>query len=359
VSAKTKEPGESPPARDHVGVPPLLQPLLAVHSAPSQGWLVDGAATAAERGLGALYSLVFLLDSSGSLAGERPASSERMRAVAKLSQLLETNLASLKFDPQQVPAALAALEEGHAVAVKELREALLLPQAEKKLRSVQKQLGVGEVWLAPLHWSGESTGLLVLLMPADPPDLIFAEVLGQHVAVALAKLRAQEAGRKRGELDAVRWIYDEQRFEDQLYKEVRRSLRHKRPLSILLIRLDNYHDLRARFGRFLAERLLRQVAGVLEDTMRDTDFLGAFKDNGFAAILIEADGEAAQRAKERLSRGLSDVTLPHAQLPDLRLDLTCATATVPEDGETPQDLASAAEGRLAPPETEARQEEVA
>jgi diguanylate cyclase (GGDEF)-like protein len=339
-------------------VPPLLEPLLAVHSAPSQGWLVDGAATAAERGLGALYSLVFLLDSSGALAGERPASSERMRAVAKLNQLLETNVSSLKFDPQQVPAALAALEEGRAVAVPELREALLLPQDEKKLRSVQKQLGVAEVWLAPLHWSGESTGLLVLFMPdkAAAP-LSHAELLGQHLAVALSKLRAQEAGRKRGELDAVRWISDEQRFDEQLQNEVRRALRHKRPLSILLIRLDNYHDLRARYGRFLAERLLRQVAGVLEDTMRDTDFLGAFKDNGFAAILIEADGEAARRAKERLSRGLSDVTLPHAQLPDLRLDLTCATATVPDDGETPQDLAASAEGRLEPPE--APQEEVA
>jgi len=358
MSAKNRPEEEPLLAREPVGVPPLLQPLLAVHSAPTQGWLVDGAATAAERGLGALYSLVFLLDSSGSLAGERPASSERMRAVAKLSQLLETNVASLKFDPQQVPAALSALEKGHAVAVEELHEALLLPQAEKKLRAVQKQLGVAEVWLAPLHWSGESTGLVVLFMPADAPaPLAHAELLGQHVAVALAKLRAQEAGRKRGELDAVRWIYDEQRFEDQLYKEVRRALRHKRPLSILLIRLDNYHDLRARYGRFLAERLLRQVAGVLEDTMRDTDFLGAFKDNGFAAILIEADGEAAQRANARLSRGLSNVTLPHAQLPDLHLDLTCATATVPDDGETPQDLASAAEGRLAPPET--TQEQVA
>ena len=349
---------EASPSPSEQGVPPLLQPLLAVHSAPSQGWLVDGAATAAERGLGALYSLVFLLDSSGALAGERPASSERMRAVAKLNQLLETNVITMKFDPQQVPAALSALDQGRAVAVTELREALPLPQAEKKLRSVQKQLGVREVWLAPLHWSGESTGLLVLFMPDNAAaPLSHAELLGQHLAVALAKLRAQEAGRKRGELDAVRWIYDEQRFGDQLDGEMRRALRHKRPLSILLIRLDNYHDLRARYGRFLAERLLRQVAGVLEDTMRDTDFLGAFKDNGFAAILIEADGVAAQRAKERLSRGLSGVTLPQAQLPDLRLDLTCATASVPEDGETPQDLAASAEGRLGPPE--APQEEVA
>ena len=340
--------------------PQLLEPLLAVHSATNTQWLVDGAATAAERGLGALYTLAFLLDTTGNLAGERPASSERMRLLAKLNQLLEANVHSLKFDPNSVPAVAGCLQSGHAVSVKELGEALVLPLPEKRVRAVQKQLGVGEIWLAPLHWSGESVGLLVLLMPADPPtSLVHAELLARHVAVALVGLRTMEAGRKRGELDAVRWIYDEQRFEEQLSHEVRRAQRHTRPLSILLIRLENYHDLRARYGRFLAERLLRQVAGALEDTMRDTDFLGAFKDDGFAAILIEADQAAAQRAQERLLRGLASVTLPHARLPDLNIQLACATASQPEDGETAGDLQSAAAGRLAPVQSPVEEEDVA
>ena len=33
---------------------PLVEPLLAIHSAPSVSWLADSTATAAERGLGAL-----------------------------------------------------------------------------------------------------------------------------------------------------------------------------------------------------------------------------------------------------------------------------------------------------------------
>lgn len=351
---------EAPQPQTEETIPQLLESLLAIHSATSTQWLVDGAATAAERGLGALYTLTFLLDTTGNLAGQLPASSERMRLLAKLNQLLETNVRSLKFDPNSVPTVAACLADGHAVSVKALGEALVLPLPEKRLRAVQKQLGVGEIWLAPLHWSGESVGLLVMLMPADPPtSLGHAEILARHVAVALAGLRTAEAGRKRGELDAVRWIYDEQRFEEQLSREVRRAQRHTRPLSILLIRLKNYHDLRARYGRFLAERLLRQVAGAIEDTMRDTDFLGAFKDDGFAAILIEADQPAAQRAQERLLRGLASVTLSHAQLPDLSIELACATASQPADGETAPELQTAAEGRLAPVQSPAEEEDVA
>jgi diguanylate cyclase (GGDEF)-like protein len=328
-------------------LPPLLEALLGVHNAPNANWLADAAGTAAERGLGALYSLLFLLDASGDLAGERPASSQRMRTLAKLNQLLETNVTTLRFDPKPFDAIRDALEQGRARPVSSIGEALPVALDAKALKAAQRQLGVVQVWLAPLHWDGESQGLLMLFMAAKPPvPIAHAEFLGRHVAVALTNVRAKEAGRKRGEIDAVRWIYDEQRFEDQLTNEIQRAQRHKRPLSVLLIRLQNFHELRDRFGRFLAERALRQIASTLEDAMRHTDFLGAFKDDGFAAILVEADQSAAERAKERLTRGLTNVKIPNADLSGMTIELTCAIATMPVDGETASDLAAAAESRL-------------
>ena len=199
-------------------VTPLLEPLLGVHSAPNAGWLADAAGTAAERGLGALYSLLYLTDASGQLAGERPASSARMRALVKVNQALDTDLTALKFDPRERPVLVSAMEEGHAVVVPELGQALPLRLDAEALRAAQHKLGIAAAWLAPLHSSGQSLGLLLLLMPTSPPtQLAHAELLGRHLAVALSNLREREAGRKRGELDAVRWVYDERRFlEDRL-----------------------------------------------------------------------------------------------------------------------------------------------
>lgn len=328
-------------------VAPLLEPLLAVHSAQTPNWLVDAVSTAAERGLGALYGLMFLMDASGHLAGVRPASSERVRALVKLRQTLDVDLTAYRFDPQERPAVLSALQGGHAVAVAELGQALPLSQEPETLRAAQRGLGITEVWLAPLHWDGQSLGLLLLLMPEHAPSpLAHAELLGRHVAVALGNLREEEAGRKRGELDAVRWVYDERRFMEQLALEIRRAERHQRPLSVLLLRVVNLAELRARFGRFLAERVLRQVAGRLADAMRDTDFLGASGEEGLAAILVEADSEGARKAEERLLTNLRALQLPHAELPDLRVELACATATLPEDGASAEELAAAAEARL-------------
>ncbi len=331
-----------------IGLPPILEPLLGIHSAPDIAWLADAAGTAAERGLGALFALLFLVDSpSGRLFGERPASSERARGLARLNEELGTNLATLKFDPSEMEAVHSALVEGRARSVQTIAEALMLEMEQKRLSEVQRRLGVAEVWLAPLHWSGESQGLLLLFMPANASSsLDLAELLGRHIAVALKNLRDKEAGRKRGELDAVRWVYDEQRFNEQLSKEISRARRHQRALSVLILRVENLPDLRVRYGRFLSERLLRQIGATMEDTMRYTDFLGAFNDNGFAGILVEADQASAERAQERVLEALAKVALPQADLPELQLDFVCATATLAIDGESAAELTSMAQERL-------------
>ena len=325
----------------------LLEPLLGVHAAINTSWLADAVTTAAERGLGALHGLLFLLDASGHLTCEMPASTERRRALAKLRQVLGVDLGSARFDPHARPASSSAMAGGRAIAVRDLSEAMPVEMDAEDARAAQRLLGVGQAWLAPLCWDGDSLGLLVLLMPSSPPaHLAHAEALGRHVAVAISNLREKEAGRKHGEMDAVRWVYDEGRFAEQLALETRRAHRHGRPLSILLLRIQNLVELRARFGRFLTERLLRQVAGQLADAMRDTDFLGASGNDGFAAILVESDQQGAQRAKERLLSGLEAMELPHIELPGLEVRLGCATATLPDDGEEAEGLLAAAKERL-------------
>ncbi len=326
---------------------PLLESLLAVHSAPDVSWLADAVSTAAERGLGALYTFTYVRDASDRLSGQRPASSDRVRHQMKANQLLGKELTELTFDPAGRPTFESALQEGRATAFDDVAEALPVALDAERVQEAKRALGVARAWLAPLTWRGESLGVLLLLMPAQSAaSLEQAELLGSHIAVALTNLREEEMGRKRGELDAVRWVYDERRFLEQLSQEIRRAERHDRPLSILLIRVVNLSELYQRYGRFLADRVLRQVAGRLADAMRDTDFLGAYREDGFAAILVEAEQTGAGIAKDRLLTGLETVTLTSAGLQDLSIQLACATATMPEDGVTAEELAAAAEQRL-------------
>lgn len=338
---------EPSPATTDALEPQLAEPLLSVHSATNVAWLAAAATTAAERALGALYGVLYLKDASGRLQAVSPAAQGPTRALTRLGQALQADVTRLKFDPQERTAVAMVLQEGRVGAVADLGRALPLDLDADTLKRAQRRLGVSAVWLVPLWREGEALGLLVLLMGASPPGrLASAELLGRHVAVALRNLREQEAGRKSGEVDAVRWVYDERRFLEELEQEARRALRHKRPLSVLLLHILNLRELRSRYGRFLAERVLRQVAGRLDDAMRDTDFLGASQEDGFAVILVETDQAGAERAEERLAASLHEMRLPHTELPGLQVELAFATATQPQDGERAEELVAAAEARL-------------
>ena len=326
---------------------PLLEPLLGIHSAPSVNWLADSTATAAERGLGALYTIFYVTDASGRLSAVTPASGAQKGTLARLSQAFGFDIGALKIDPEERPKLAAALAEGRALCTDDLNDALPQPLDDDLLMTLKRELGVASAIVAPFYRDGESSGLLLLLVGRGQAGFVdYAESLARHVAVALANLRERDAGRKRGEVDAVRWVYDERRFSEELGQESRRAKRHERPLSVLFVRILNLEELQARYGRFLADRVLRQVAGRLDDAMRDTDFLGASASDGFGAILIEADQDGADMAEERLLAGLHEMKLPHTDLPDLEVQLGCATATLPQDGETADELTAAAGSRL-------------
>ncbi len=335
----------------------LLEPLLAVHSAPTVAWLADASATAAERGLGALYSLLCLpTGQSGRLRVAKPASGVQVRNLARLSQAIESDVVGIKVDAAGNEYVARAMEQGHVVAVESLRDVLSLRASG--VEKGQRALGVSGVWLLPLYWNGSSVGLQIVLMgPGAAVAPVEAELLGRHAAVALANLRELQEGRKSGDVDSVRWIYDERRFREELEQETRRAHRHQRPLSMLTLRILNLDELYRRYGRFLAERVQRQVAAMLDTALRDTDFLGSSAKEGFATILVETDAVGAARAKDRLLDGLQSMKLENTELPSLNLQLACATATLAEDGENAEELLAAVTARME--EQDAVQQDVA
>ncbi len=175
---------------------PLLEPLLGIHSAPSVSWLADATATAAERGLGALYSVFYITDASGRLSPVTPASGPQKGALARLSQAVDLDLGAVKIDLEERPQLAVALAEGGTFSIDDLSDALPQSLDAERLQSLERELGVTSAIVAPFYRNGESSGLVVLLAGVEHAGSVgYAESLARHVAVALANLREREAGR--------------------------------------------------------------------------------------------------------------------------------------------------------------------
>jgi diguanylate cyclase (GGDEF)-like protein len=102
--------------------------------------------------------------------------------------------------------------------------------------------------------------------------------------------------------DKLTGIYNAHAFMKELQEEVARAQRYKRPLSIGIISIDKFAEIKTMYGPLGAEAVLKYVAGVLKESLRGVDTAARYQGEQFAIILPETNNAGALVVAERLSK---------------------------------------------------------
>lgn len=89
-------------------------------------------------------------------------------------------------------------------------------------------------------------------------------------------------------------------FEAKLGLEMRRAQRHGRPLSLVLLDLDNFKDVNDEAGHAAGDFVLRSVTAQWMSMSRTTDIVGRLGGDEFAMLLPETDADDAAILMRRL-----------------------------------------------------------
>src|SRR5438105_11376880 len=81
------------------GIAETMAALLPIHRAVTVQWLVDAAATAAERALNAPYTFVYFEEQDGRLSYKPPMSDLRRRSLQRAIDAFGANVLRTKLDP--------------------------------------------------------------------------------------------------------------------------------------------------------------------------------------------------------------------------------------------------------------------
>jgi GGDEF domain-containing protein len=133
--------------------------------------------------------------------------------------------------------------------------------------------------------------------------------------------------------ESFSFILSEKDFRFILHQEMRFAIRHSHYLSLLMLKLNgsDEHD------------HLMSVMDCIRDDIRETDYRGAFQDQKVAIIIRMANPDDLVRIMSRLGPIIQDHPVCSQQAP-CRYELAVGGACFPNDGATPGDLLSAAEG---------------
>jgi diguanylate cyclase (GGDEF)-like protein len=147
------------------------------------------------------------------------------------------------------------------------------------------------------------------------PDLILEqarEVLmlrSLHALREINTLRATAAGASAAQSleleeetrrDPLTGVYNQSYLDQLLAREFDNSTRHKWPLSVAYVDLDNFTRLNDSFGHQAGDRVLQATARILRGNTRETDLIARHGGAQFVVVLPATDAETAHSICERI-----------------------------------------------------------
>jgi len=210
----------------------------------------------------------------------------------------------------------------------------------------------------PLLAQGELIGLIVLLLDHSlvaaedptPSSLRRAQILlaavADHVSPALANLRLRQSLRDQAVRDSLTGLFNRRYMEETLEREVRRSSRKHRPLSVLMLDLDHFKHYNDRYGHAAGDAVLRLVGSLLRSRTRTEDVACRYGGEEFVIILVETTPEIALQRADDIRTGIKQIEILHD---GRRLDhITASVGVVSASAEIfePDSLLRAADAAL-------------
>jgi two-component system cell cycle response regulator len=147
-------------------------------------------------------------------------------------------------------------------------------------------------------------------------------------------------------VDALTQISNIRYFNDFIEREVIRTVRHHRPLSLIIFDIDRFKEINDKHGHLGGDFTLRELAACVKKVVRREDLFARIGGEEFALVLIETGLEEGKLAAERI-RALVEKHAFRFENKVLHLTISLGVAESPLDGTaTARDLLRRADEKL-------------
>ena len=140
---------------------------------------------------------------------------------------------------------------------------------------------------------------------ADGDQVTVGESILKFISQDSVEARYHEEIYQLATHDALTELYNRRHFIEMADKEIARSIRHARPLSLCIIDVDLFKPINDRYGHISGDEVLRQIAQLLRRHARTDDLAARIGGEEFALMLPECDAEAARAFAERLREAVA------------------------------------------------------
>jgi diguanylate cyclase (GGDEF)-like protein len=206
----------------------------------------------------------------------------------------------------------------------------------------------------PLHSRGRTVGVLLAIdseashtVPALGPALLAAlrDYL-EPAALALDNALTFKRVEALTVIDDLTRLYNSRFLHQVLHREIKRSSRHSRPISLLFIDLDEFKAVNDTYGHLAGSKALVEVGAVLRRCARESDVVARFGGDEFVVVLPETPLEGARALAVRLRHAIVNSQFLLSDGASVRLTASIGVATLPDMAGTAEELLRAADAAM-------------
>ena len=121
-----------------------------------------------------------------------------------------------------------------------------------------------------------------------------------------ALLESEKNYRQLSITDELTGLFNQRHFFYRLQAEIDRLERYAKPLSIMLLDLDNFKKYNDTFGHLEGDTVLRETGQIISSSIRSADLAFRYGGEEFIVILPETQGQTACIVAERIRTTLKD-----------------------------------------------------
>jgi len=170
-------------------------------------------------------------------------------------------------------------------------------------------------------------------------------ILGHQFALGLRRVRLYQEIEKIAITDSLTEVFTRRYTMDRFNEEIKRSRLRKIPMSFLMIDVDHFKNINDSFGHLTGDLVLREIAKIIKDNIREIDVAGRYGGEEFCIILPDTDREGAMYAAERI-RVAAEKTAIKAYDTRIKTTLSIGITTFADDGKDMDELIDKADWAL-------------
>jgi diguanylate cyclase (GGDEF)-like protein len=186
----------------------------------------------------------------------------------------------------------------------------------------------------PLRAGTTNFGHLILTGPGfDDEHRLTAVSIAAHAVVALENARLHRIVREQALVDGLTGLANRRHAQRSLEHELARAVRFGDNLAVVLCDLDDFKVVNDQHGHLAGDDVLRELATVLEATVRTVDIAARWGGEEFALILPGTGAAGAAQLAERARVALASRTILTQEGVPVRVTASFGVASWPEHGE--------------------------